>query len=405
MRIAEINVVVNGSTGKIMLQIANTAQKHGHVTKTYTPLYFINKKNPYLQNNSTHFYWGSRFESLFHYYAGSILGKNGLYSRKGTRQLIFDLKKFKPDIIHLHNLHTYCINLPMLFNYIKKNHITVVWTLHDCWSFTGHCAHFTIAKCEKWKTECQHCPQPKVYPKMYIDTSKKMYHLKKKWFSGIKNMTIVTPSQWLGDLVKQSFLKDYPVRIINNGIDLSVFQPLESDFREKYGLENKNIILSVSSTWGYSKGLDAIIELSKRLPENYKIVIVGTNDTVDEKLPHNILSIHSTENQIELAKIYSAADLFLNPTREDTYPTVNMEALACGTPVLSFRTGGSPEIVNFSCGSVVNVDDIEALEKEIIRICAEHPYSREACVKYAARFDMYERFEEYVKLYDEVVEL
>lgn len=403
MRVAQINMVHNGSTGKIMLQIADVARKNGDVVKTYSPVRFSRGKKQSLPEIDEHLYWGTRAESCFHYYVGTLLGKNGMFSKIGTRQLVKDLEKFNPDIIHLHNLHAYCINLPMLFNYIKKTKVKVIWTLHDCWTFTGHCPHFVIAKCDRWKTGCHHCPQPRVYPKLYIDTSKKMYDLKKEWFCGVENMTIVTPSQWLSDLVKQSFLKDYPVKVINNGIDLSIFKPTESDFKKKYGLENQKVVLGVAFDWGYRKGLDVFVELAKRIPEGYKIVLVGTNDAIDSQLPDNIILIHQTNNQIELAEIYSAADLFVNPTREENYPTVNMEALACGTPVLTFRTGGSPEIIDKTCGSVVEVDDVDATEKEIVRICEDKPYSKEACLERAKSFNMNDRFEEYVELYGDVI--
>ena len=399
MKIAEINMLTNGSTGKIMLQIADTARKYGHSAKTYSPVRFLRGKKVALPDIPEHLSWGSREEARFHYYAGTLLGRNGMYSRRGTRRLINDLEKFSPDIIHLHNLHMYCINLPMLFGYIKKNSIPVVWTLHDCWAFTGHCPYFTITKCDRWKTGCHHCPQPEVYPQMCLDTSKKMYNLKKKWFLGVENMTVVTPSKWLGELVKESFLKDYPVKVINNGIDLSVFKPTKSDFREKYGLENKKILLGVASDWGKRKGLDVFEELADRLDDSYRIVLVG----VDTAPSDRIIAIARTENQTELAEIYTAADLFVNPTREENYPTVNMESLACGTPVLTFRTGGSPEIPDETCGGVVEVDDIDAMEKEILRICEDTPYSKESCLERAKSFDMYERFREYIELYEEAI--
>ncbi|MBR3805817.1 MAG: glycosyltransferase [Clostridia bacterium] len=404
MRIAVLNMVHNGSTGKIMLQIAAEARKQGNVVRTYTPVRFFRGKKESLPDIVDHFNWGSRSEACFHYYAGAILGKNGMFSRRGTNQLIKDLESFKPDIIHLHNLHSFCINFPILFEYIKKNKIRVVWTLHDCWTFTGHCPHFVIAKCDKWKTGCHHCPQPRVYPKMYIDTSKKMYELKKEWFCGVEDMTIITPSQWLADLVNQSFLKDYPVKVINNGIDLSIFKPIESDFRKKYGLENKKIVLGVSFGWGYRKGLDVFVELAKRLSDDYRIVLVGTDSTVDATLSENIISIHRTDNQTELAKIYTAADVFVNPTREEVLGMVNVEAIACGTPVVTFRTGGSPEIIDKTCGSVVEVDDVDTMEKEIIRICEEKPYGKSACLKRAKTFDMNNKFSEYVELYRKVIE-
>ena len=217
-------------------------------------------------------------------------------------------------------------------------------------------------------------------------------------------MTIVTPSKWLADLVGQSFLKDYPVTVINNGIDLSVFTPTESGFREKYGIpEEKHILLGVAFGWGKRKGLDVFIELSRRLdPDRYRIVLVGTDDAVDQKLPKEIISIHRTQNQTELAEIYSAADLFLNPTREDNYPTVNMESLACGTPVLTFKTGGSPEMLDETCGAVIPCDDVEAFQNEILRICEQYPFPAESCLKKAQEFYQNQKFKEYIKLYERI---
>ena len=228
-----------------------------------------------------------------------------------------------------------------------------------------------------------------------------MYEKKKVLFKDL-DLTIVTPSQWLADIVKNSFLKDYPVKVINNGINLAVFKPNESNFRQRYGLIDKKIVLGVSFEWGKRKGLDVFINLSKRLNDSYKVILVGADDTIDGILPDNILSIHRTQSQKELAEIYSAADVFVNTTREENYPTVNMEALACGTPVLTFRTGGSPEMLDETCGSVVECDDIDALEEEIIRICSDKPYSKEACINKAREFDKNERFKEYLKLYERI---
>jgi glycosyltransferase involved in cell wall biosynthesis len=221
-----------------------------------------------------------------------------------------------------------------------------------------------------------------------------MFALKKKWFLGLRDLTIVTPSNWLAEQVKQSFLKDYLIKVINNGIDLSVFKPQESDFRKKYSLEDKKIILGVSYDWSEKKGIDVFVSLAKKLPDEYKIVLVGTNENLN-----NILSIGVTQNARELAEIYSVSDLFINPTREDNFPTVNIEALACGTPVLTFRTGGSPEIINEDCGAVVEKDDTKALFDEIIRICSDKPYSAKSCIERAKDFDMNDRFKEYIDLY------
>ena len=403
MRVAEINVVSNGSTGNIMLNIARVLDEMDEDVKTFSTYTFNTRTKKLVNPPKNHSYFGNYYENFLHTALGQITGLNGCFSHIGTRGLIRELKKFKPDVIHLHNLHTFCINLPMLMRYIKKNNIPVVWTLHDCWTFTGHCPHFVIAGCDKWKTECHNCPQLSIYPKSRVDNTRMAHRLKKKWFSGVKNMTLVTPSEWLAKLTRESFLSQYPVKVINNGIDLSVFKPAESDFREKRGLQGKKIVLGVSSVWSYGKGIDVIIELAKRLGDSYKIVLVGTSDAIDAQLPKNILSIHRTDNQTRLAEIYSAADIFIMPTREEVLGMVSVEALACGTPVLTFRTGGSPEIIDSSCGSVVEVNDVDAMEKEIVRICSEKPYSREACLKKATSFDMNDRFKEYIKLYSEVI--
>ena len=212
-------------------------------------------------------------------------------------------------------------------------------------------------------------------------------------------MTIITPSQWLADLVQQSFLQDCTVRVIHNGIDLSVFTPTENGFREKYGLQDKHIVLGVSFGWSTKKGLDVFVALADRLGEGYQVVLVGTNDQIDAELPKNILSIHCTQNQKELAEIYTAADVFVNPTREDTFPTVNMEAIACGTPVITFRTGGCPEIVNERCGAVVDTDDVDALQAEIIRACEEGVYPQENCLNRAIAFNAEISFHKYIQLY------
>ena len=324
----------------------------------------------------------------------------GCFSCWRTIRFLRNVRKQKIDLIHLHNLHGSYINLSLLFRYIKKNRIRVIWTLHDCWSFTGFCPYFDMAGCDQWRTGCYRCPQFGSDPHHLLDSSRRMYRLKKQWFTDVEDMTLVTPSHWLAGLVKQSFLKDYPVKVIGNGIDLSVFRPVPSDFRQRYGIApEKKILLGVASGWSEKKGLDVFAELAKRLDDGYQIVLVGTDETVDKQLPQSVISIHRTENQQQLAQIYTAADLFVNPTREDTYPTVNIEALACGIPVLTFRTGGSPEIPDETCGAVVEKDDVDALEKEIIRICRDEPYAKEACLKRAEQFAMHKKYEEYLRLY------
>lgn len=399
MNVVQINALPNGSTGKIANQLCELINRHDDYTAYFFCGNWVKFRSPKVG------VFGTKLENLFSALLSQISGVQNIYSFFGTLQLISRLKKIKPDIIHLHNLHLWVINVPMLIRYIKKHDVKVVWTLHDCWSFTGHCPHFDMIGCDKWKTCCFDCPQYREYPKSLFDNSKKMYNLKKKWFVGVKNMTLVTPSEWLAGLARQSFLKDYPIKIINNGIDLDIFQPTDSDFRARHACENKYIVLGVAFGWGKQKGLDVFCELAEQLDRNrYQIVLVGTDEDTDRLLPGHVISIRRTQNQKELAEIYTTADVFANPTREENYPTVNMEAIACGTPVVTFNTGGSPEMLDETCGTVIPKDDVDAMRAEIIRICETRPYSKEACFKKAVEFDKNDKFKAYIRLYEELDE-
>jgi len=390
MKIVQINSVCgSGSTGKICVSISELLTKKG--IENYI-LY---------ASGSSNYPLGKRYMSPWEvkWNAGKsrVFGNWGFTSVAATKKLIAELDKIRPDIVHLHNLHAHNVHLDLLFTYLKKNRTKIIWTFHDCWAFTGYCPHYDMIGCDHWKTGCRNCPQKKNYS-WFFDRSRFVYQKKKELFSGL-DMTIVTPSKWLANQVKQSFLKDYPVKVINNGIDLKIFRPRESDFRKKYGLEDKFILLGVAFGWGVRKGLDVFVELSKRLDERFQIVLVGTDEKVDKRLPANILSIHRTQNQIELAEIYTAADLFVNPTREENYPTVNMESLACGTPVVTFDTGGSPECIDETCGSMVKKDDIPALEYAINKMYISKKHITEICINRAARFDMHQKYMEYITLY------
>ncbi|MBQ3527695.1 MAG: glycosyltransferase [Clostridia bacterium] len=397
MRILQINGGVFGSTGKIMFGIARAAEKRGHKVMCAAPVTATNRT---AQPENGYVRIGTYYSRCISVLLARITGFEGCFSFFETVALLRRVKRFSPDVIHIHSIHNSYLNLPLLFRYIKKNNIRTVWTLHDCWAFTGHCPHFEAEGCDKWKAQCGDCPRYRDYPKSFFDNSGKMYRLKKKWFTGVNNMTVVTPSEWLSELVGQSFLRDYPVKVINNGIDLSVFKPAEGDLRERYGLCDKKIVLGVSFGWDRKKGLDVFSALAERLPDEYRIVLVGTDDNVDKSLFDRVISIHRTADQQALAGIYTAADVFVNPTREDTLPTVNMEALACGTPVITFKTGGSGEIADSSCGSAVDKDDMEMLVDEIRRVCEKNPYSKESCLKRAGAFEMNERFSEYTDLYE-----
>lgn len=402
MKIAQINMVHFSSTGKIMLGIAEVARQQGHEVRTFSPRLFALRVKHSYPDIPGHTYFGSPLSHLIHRRADRLLGMGGLLSVFSTAGLVRQLKAFAPDVINLHNLHNGTVCLPLLLRYIRKNRIKTVWTLHDCWTMTGRCPYFTMVDCKKWKTGCHHCSQSKTAYPTRVDTSNFMWKRKKKWFEGLENLTFVTPSAWLADLVRQSHLGIHPVRVINNGIDLGVFCPTESTFRKDHGIEEDDImLLGVAFGWEPRKGLDVFTDLAGRLDKRFKIVLVGTSDAVDKVLPENIVSVHRTQNQAELAQIYSAADVFVNPTREENYPTVNMEALACGTPVVTFPTGGSPEIIDETCGCTVSACDTDAMEPALLRIAAERPYTREACLQRAKGFDQRLRFAEYVKLFEE----
>lgn len=400
MKIVEINGGVFGSTGKIMFEIARKAEERGHQVLCFSPVTKTNKDkepdHPYKKIGT----YASRRICVG---IDRIVGIDGFSSVLQTISLLRDIKKFNPDIIHLHSLHGSYVNIGLLFSFIKQRRIKLIWTLHDCWSFTGHCPHFEYVACEKWKTGCSNCSLYKDYPKTLFDNSQMMWRKKKEWFTGVDDAVIVTPSEWLADKVKQSFLKDYPCSVINNGIDLTVFRPFKSDFKERYGITDKYMILGIAFGWGSKKGLDVFIKLAEVLPEEYCVVLVGTDNDVDRILPPNIISIHMTQNQKELADIYSAADLFVNATREDTFPTVNIEALACGTPVVTFRTGGSPEVIDEKCGAIVDKDDVDSLCSVILKTIPMGSYNKNDCVERAyRRYNRENKYRDYVDLFEKI---
>lgn len=353
MKIVQINSVCGiRSTGRICTDIAEALGQDGHECKiAYGRETVPEKYEKYAVRV------GSDFGVKVHAGLSRIFDRSGFYSKKATKKFVKWIKEYDPDIIHLHNLHGYYINIKILFDYLKKANKPVIWTLHDCWPFTGHCSYFDYIGCNKWQTLCRRCPQKKKYPASLIfDNSEKNYKIKSKIFNGISNLTIVTPSEWLAQLLKQSFFKDYPVKVINNGIDLTVFKPTPSDFKEKNNLLDKKIILGVASVWDARKGLNDFVELSKLLDDAYKIVLVGISETQKRNLPTNILTISRTNSISELAEIYSASYVLFNPTYEDNYPTVNLEAQACGTPVITYNSGGSAESV--PDGNVVEKADV-----------------------------------------------
>lgn len=389
------------STGHIMLNIAKTGRDRG------TEVWTVSKKTKTsINRNRTddwHIYIGTRVEHTLHRYFSWITDLQDFGSVVATYELIRKIKKINPDIIHLHDLVGWYVNIGILFRYLKKIDKPIVWTFHDCWAFTGRCIYFDYANCNKWKTGCGKCPQIEYMPKSwFFDFSAFNWRRRKRLFTAIKNMTIVTPSIWLKELTHMSFLSDYRTIVINNGINLDVFKPTTGELYYKLKSRNKRIILGVAGTWSKRKGLSDFQRLANDIPENYQIILVGISQ--EEVNNEKIIAYKRTTNQKELAEIYTAADVFANPTIEENFPTVNLESLACGTPIVTYRTGGSPESVDENTGIVVEKGNYEEFKKGIFTVLENgKEYYSCACIEKSKNYDMKARFNDYIDLYEEIL--
>lgn len=393
MKVLQINTVyANGSTGRIVASIEKVCKE-----SEIEPLVACGGGIETVEN---HYAIGGWMSSHIHAHIYSkLFDAQGFGSFISTKMFLRWIDSIQPDIIHLHNIHGNYINIHLLFNYIKKHNIPIVWTFHDCWPITGHCTHFDYIGCEKWKEQCNHCPLTKEYPSSLIDCSQRNYLLKKKLFSSIPRMTIVPVSKWLEGKISNSFLNMYPTKVIYNGINLEIFRPTDNDVRERYGINNKKILLGVGTSWSDMKGLKEFIELSK-LPQ-YQVILVGVNDEMKNSLPHSIISISRTNSQKELADFYSTADVLVNPTYNDSFPTVNIESLACGTPIVTYRTGGSPESIHSGTGVVIERGDFKSLVNSIGLICSkDKSVYKKSCIENARLyFDEKLCYQHYLELY------
>jgi len=395
MKVLQINVAVNkGSTGRIAEQIGEVILQEGNES-------IIGYSREGLISKSKTIKIGDKFDFYRHVIHTRLFDNHGFSSKNTTISLTNEIDTLSPDIIHLHNIHGYYLNIEVLFNYINKKNIPILWTFHDCWPFTGHCSYFDRVDCQKWKTECYSCPMKKYYPtSWFIDNSKNNFKRKKKLFTTHKNITIVTPSLWLKKLVKQSFFNNLSVKIIHNGIDLEVFKPLQRSEKS-----SKKILLGVASIWDSRKGLDDFVSLNNLLGSNFQMVLVGLSKKQIDNLPINIIGFERTENVEELVKLYSNADIYINPTYSDNFPTTNIEALACGTPVITYDTGGSPEAIDENTGLVVDKGDINGLKNAIDTIITEKKkFSVVLCNERAKKyFNKDDRFMDYYNLYKELL--
>ena len=406
-KLLQINPVLrtNTSTGRIVQEIGELAIENGW--DSYVA--YSGGRDGIKPCKSKLIPVGGKADVAFHGLWTRLTDRHGLASWSATRRFIDEIKALKPDVIHIHNIHGYFLNYKLLFDFLAQSDIPVVWTVHDCWLYTGHCYYYSSIGCEKWMNGCGNCPQKRAFPtSWFIDRSKRNYIDKSLSFNLIKDrLTIVPVSEWIRGEMANSFLKNCQFQVIHNGIDLDVFcvQDNEQGVRERYGLGDKRIILGLASIWSKEKGWDDFMQMSKMLNNNELIVMVGVNEKQQEQLPHNVVGIRRTENVQQLAELYSASDVFVNPTWQDNYPTVNLEAIACGTPVVTYRTGGSVEAITDSTGMIVEQGDVAGLlsaARDIMQ--REKPFYKDLCRKYALEnFCKKERYNDYLKLYDSLL--
>ena len=400
MKILQINTVCGiKSTGRICTDLADVITQNGDTVKiAYGREAVPEQHTKYAHRITTNF--GVKLDAL----RSRLFDNAGFNSKASTRRLIQWIKDYNPDIIHLHNLHGYYINIKILFEYLRSAGKPVVWTLHDCWAFTGHCCYFDFANCNKWESEqCQSCQRKNAYPaSIGLCRSQSNFTKKKKLFTLPESITLVTPSQWLADRVNRSFLSKYPKKVIHNGIDLEIFSPRESNFKEMYDLTGKKTILAVAAIWDKRKGFHDVLKLADLLDDDYRIVMVGVSQEQKQLLPKNVVGICRTDSAIELAEIYTAADVFINTTYEDNFPTVNLEAQACGTPVITYRTGGSIESVLPE--NIVETGDVAALRTAIEHLMKQPVDTvRTNALENSKKYNKAIKYGEYMNLYRSLI--
>lgn len=402
MKIFQISSEVNsGSVGRVAEQIGEQVIQKGWES-------YIAYARDNLPSKSNTIKIGNKTDLIFHVLLTRITDRHAFGSKSSTLKLIEEIKRIKPDLIQLQHLHGYFINIEILFRFLAEANIPVVWTFHDCWSFTGHCAYYDLVDCQKWQTQCNHCPQKMEYPKsILIDNSAKNFRDKKRIFSSVDNLTIVAVSNWIKEEAEKSFFKETDIKVIHNGIDINKFNTKDQyKVRKKYKLEDKFLILGVASPWDTRKGLKYFVQLANILSDQYQILLVGLNKEQIGNLPEKIIGLERTENIEELAEFYSAADVFLNPTLEEALGLTNLEAQACGTPVITFNSGGSPETINEETGIVVEKGSLQGLLAAIeeIRKNKKQFYTGKCRKRVETLFDTKDNFKKYINLYENVLD-
>lgn len=403
-KLLQINGSVNtGSTGRIAEEIGQRAIAAGYES-------YIAYGRSARESKSKTIRIGSNWNVRWHGIVSLLFDRHGFSSKCATKRFVKQIDSISPDIVLLHNVHGYYLNIEILLAYLKEKNIPVFWTLHDCWPFTGHCSYFDAYNCEKWKTHCEHCPNLKGYPKsIWLDNSKHNFDRKKALLTTLPNITFIPVCKWMGNIVENSFMKGRPQQVIYNGTNIEVFKPQGGDVteatRKKYIIDGEHIIIGVASTWDKRKGLLDFCWLSEQIPEDYQVVLVGLSQKQIDTLPKGVVGIRRTESVQELAALYSLADVFVNPTYVDNFPTTNIEALACSTPVITYNTGGSPEAIDENTGIVVPKGDKDALKYALVEVVTnKDKYTSVACRERAVEnFNKDDRFDDYIKLFNQAL--
>lgn len=404
----QINPVlrVNTSTGRIMQEIGELAMQHGW----RSCIAYSKGRDGIKSCQSEVIPVGNKWSTIWHGLETRLFDRHGLASNEATRLFVKQIQELKPDVIHIHNIHGYFLNYQILFDFLAKSNIPVIWTVHDCWLYTGHCYYYSYAGCNKWQTGCGHCPQKKEFPASWlIDRSHQNYEDKKQAFTSLPldQLTIVPVSEWIREEMQYSFFRNNQFHVIHNGINTNIFNIYNPEqVKQKYGLNGKHILLGVASIWSREKGFDDCIQMADLLHPDEMLVLVGVRPEQQKKLKKNMLGIPRTENIHQLAELYAAADAFVNPTWQDNYPTVNLEAIACGTPVVTYRTGGSIEAITDQTGFIVPQGNVKEM-LEAARLISQRgkAYYQQPCRTYALEnFRKEDRYQDYLDLYDKLTE-
>ena len=394
-----INVSLNcGSTGKIVEGIGSLAKSQGW------DVYVAHGARYVKESSLKSFQISNKAGEILHFIKSSINDAQGRGSRCSTKKFLKFIDEIKPDVVHIHNIHGCFLNYPLLFQYLREKNIPVVWTLHDCWAMTGHCVHFMRTNCNQWKTQCVKCPQKHDFPSSYLlDRCKNNYTLKKQLFTALEKMRITTVSTWLKGIVEQSYLRKFPVGVVPNGVDTSKFVYTEGDFRKRYKVGEKKLVLAVASGFEERKGIYDFVKLCNMLPKDYQLLLVGTNDNDKKVLPDNVIAVTRANGTADLAAFYSEADVLLSLSYEETFGLTIIEAMSCGTPAIVYDNTAQPELITPETGLVVANGDVEGVKKAIEEVCANgKAYYSKACREHALEYDERKIYQKYLDLYVQI---